>query len=61
MLQMEKKAGDGFNLYRVAIDKYQKQVLEAKENNDKEALKEARWKIKYFKDEIRKRKAKEDD
>ena len=55
---MEKKTEDGLNLYRVAIDKYQKQVLEAKENNDKGALKEAKWKVKYFKDKIRKKKVK---
>ncbi len=51
---------NGFNLYRVAVEKYSKEAQEARKRNDKEALKEARWRMEYFKDKIRKRKIKND-
>ena len=50
----------GVELFKIAIEKYKNEALEAKERGDKEALKEARWKVKYFKDKIRKKKMKND-
>lgn len=49
--------GREFNLFLIAIDKYQKKASEALEEEDLEAYKEARWKVKYFKDKIKKRKS----
>lgn len=38
---------------RVALNKYLREAQEAKLNGDKDALKEANWKVKYFKDKIK--------
>ncbi len=38
-----------------ALEKYKKEILEAKEEGDKQKEKDAKWKVKYFKDKIRKR------
>ena len=47
----------GVELFVLAVERYKKEALEAKEKGNKEALKEARWKVRYFKDKIRKKKA----
>lgn len=44
------------NVYLVAIEKYRKEILEGQASGDKEKVKDAKWKIKYFKDKIRQRK-----
>ena len=52
---------DEHQLFKVAIERYKIAAQNAKERGDKEAYKEARWKIKYFKDKIRNKKVKKDD
>lgn len=50
-----KKIFKSKQLFNIAIARYRKDALEAKTQGNKEALKEAKWKVKYFKDKIRKR------
>ena len=47
------------NVYLAAIEKYKKEALEAKEKGDNQGYKDAKWKVKYFKDKIRQRKKNE--
>ena len=51
----------GVELFLLAVERYKKEALEAKEKGDKEGYKEARWKVRYFKDKIRKKKGVKDD
>ena len=52
---------NGVNLFLLVVEKYKKEAQEANEKGNKEAYKEAQWKVKYFKDKIRKRKVKKDE
>ena len=46
------------NIFYIAVERFKREAKEAKEKGDQEAYKEARWKVKYFKDKIRKKKVK---
>lgn len=48
------------NIFYLAIERYKKEAQEAKARGDKDSLAEARWKVKYFKDKIKKKKQKND-
>lgn len=52
---------NGVELFLISVERYKKEAQEAKEKGNKEAYKEARWKVKYFKDKIRQKKALKND
>ena len=47
-------------IFYLAVERYKREAQDAKQRGDKEALKEAKWKVKYFKDKIKRKKVKDD-
>ena len=48
------------NVYIAALERYHKELSEAKTSGDLERVENLKWKIQYFKDKIKQRKTKND-